>query len=602
LDRTEAVHEAVRGWEGELTEKRGALEEVEAELQAARRQLDWALLREAESRLERVEGGRRRIRELQAAAEADAQFAAIPLDGLPRLKALEHEAEEAAGAAEAWQARAAELKAQLAAFGDLTAMEQHGAKAAAALEAADDARAFWAERERALTADVTRLTETIQRGLPQKPGLAWIWAALAGLALGGGVAYFAPFAGAAVAVVAALGAFLWGRQQAVKYAAAAVRREGLENELGRTTRELEALRTTIDEKQTAALELIGLAMGGLSTEPQAFRSAYAEWQAGRERRALLEGEWAGARRRAEAEGARSDRAAAAAGALLAEAGVTDAAAYAAACARREAREKALAEASALEATLGAVLANESPESLQAEVARLRAQASGEAPQHVRQSAALREEIKALETHHASLSVKVGEIGARIETALRETGDPAELKRELEALLEEKAGYDEELAALDLARATIEGVAGDIHREFAPRLNLALGQATAAVTGGRYGNVQVDEQAAMRVLAADGRTVELSALSGGTADQLYLSLRLALLDLIAAGQEHIPLLLDDPFVQYDDRRAAAAIAYVAELARDRQVVLMTCHRREADLARAAGAPFHLIALTDAAEEL
>lgn len=77
------------------------------------------------------------------------------------------------------------------------------------------------------------------------------------------------------------------------------------------------------------------------------------------------------------------------------------------------------------------------------------------------------------------------------------------------------------------------------------------------------------------------------LSRGTRDQLYLSLRLALAQEITQGQEPVPLLLDDPLVNFDDKRLAASLAMLAELASERQVVLFTCHRAQYELLQQKG---------------
>ena len=68
------------------------------------------------------------------------------------------------------------------------------------------------------------------------------------------------------------------------------------------------------------------------------------------------------------------------------------------------------------------------------------------------------------------------------------------------------------------------------------------------------------------------------LSSGTRDQLYLALRLAVCKvLLDQGDETVPIVLDDPFVNYDDRRAACGMKLLREIARERQVILLTCRR-------------------------
>ncbi|HLN63786.1 MAG TPA: AAA family ATPase, partial [Symbiobacteriaceae bacterium] len=64
LERAQGAREQVRGWEGRLQETRAVLAELEAELDEARRRLDWALLLEAEERSQRVAQGTGRVDEL----------------------------------------------------------------------------------------------------------------------------------------------------------------------------------------------------------------------------------------------------------------------------------------------------------------------------------------------------------------------------------------------------------------------------------------------------------------------------------------------------------------------------------------------------------
>ena len=68
-------------------------------------------------------------------------------------------------------------------------------------------------------------------------------------------------------------------------------------------------------------------------------------------------------------------------------------------------------------------------------------------------------------------------------------------------------------------------------------------------------------------------------SDGTADQLWLALRLALSETLAPDA---PLILDDALVRFDDRRLQTALEVLAELSRNRQILLFTCQSREKSL--------------------
>lgn len=74
--------------------------------------------------------------------------------------------------------------------------------------------------------------------------------------------------------------------------------------------------------------------------------------------------------------------------------------------------------------------------------------------------------------------------------------------------------------------------------------------------------------------------QAALLSQGTADQLYLAVRLAICQMVLPAEQAAPILLDDALVTFDDKRLAAALDYLAELGAERQILLFTCQSREA----------------------
>jgi uncharacterized protein YhaN len=110
-----------------------------------------------------------------------------------------------------------------------------------------------------------------------------------------------------------------------------------------------------------------------------------------------------------------------------------------------------------------------------------------------------------------------------------------------------------------------------------------------MTGGRYERLEADEEGDKPVLRAvqeDGTRKGIEAMSDGTADQLYLALRLAALDLRRASHPHMPLLLDDVLITSDDERATNVLRALARFAEGGQVMIFTHHRHLIDVARAA----------------
>jgi DNA repair exonuclease SbcCD ATPase subunit len=146
-------------------------------------------------------------------------------------------------------------------------------------------------------------------------------------------------------------------------------------------------------------------------------------------------------------------------------------------------------------------------------------------------------------------------------------------REQLALLERRARvYELALDAIERAeRATLQTATRYLEQRMVGDL--------ARVTAGRYRRVQVDDaDLAIRVWAPErGDWVDVSALSQGTLDLVYLAARIGLVRLVT-GDRRPPLVLDDPFVTLDDARAERALALLKEISRDFQVIYLTTSDR------------------------
>lgn len=194
---------------------------------------------------------------------------------------------------------------------------------------------------------------------------------------------------------------------------------------------------------------------------------------------------------------------------------------------------------------------------------------------------------------ARLSAVQGEIArlnseaAMAQGEMNTLGDPAALQARLGELEGELERRRAEYEALDLALDALGEANAQLQARFSPALNEAAGELLHRLTGGKYDRVSLTRQ--FEALAAgpgDPAPHKALTLSQGTADQLYLAVRLAVCKL--ALPPHTPLVLDDALVNFDDERMKLALALLRELAKDTQILLFTCHSREAaSLANAKG---------------
>jgi DNA repair exonuclease SbcCD ATPase subunit len=163
-----------------------------------------------------------------------------------------------------------------------------------------------------------------------------------------------------------------------------------------------------------------------------------------------------------------------------------------------------------------------------------------------------------------------------------TVDAEQLAGETERL----AMWREQLAGLQRRKRVYEAALAGLQRAIASTMARAtryleqrMNGAVAQITDGRYRRVQIDDETlAISVVAPEkGDWVDVRELSDGTLGKVYLAARLGLVRY-ATGDRRPPIVLDDPFVTFDDGHAARAFALLRELTVDHQVIYLTATDR------------------------
>ena len=160
------------------------------------------------------------------------------------------------------------------------------------------------------------------------------------------------------------------------------------------------------------------------------------------------------------------------------------------------------------------------------------------------------------------------------------GDLARLQARREQLREQLEELRLEYGAIEQALDALRSANDRLQARFSPELNALAGGWMSRLTGGKYEKVTLDRE--LRATAEQGGELvprPVLVLSQGTADQLYLAVRLAICQLVLPGEEPCPIVLDDALANFDDGRMALALDCLTELARERQILLLTCHSRE-----------------------
>lgn len=207
-----------------------------------------------------------------------------------------------------------------------------------------------------------------------------------------------------------------------------------------------------------------------------------------------------------------------------------------------------------------------------------------------------EAVSARESELLEIDQAIGRAQKRLgELSSRLRDDPgsqqAKARDEVLALEQGLAALEGERDRLALAEAIWARAEREFRDAHQPDVLRRASHYLARVTDGRYTRLDVSDEGEVFVTCS-GRPEPLPVgrpLSRGTLDQIYLALRLGLLDHLDQGRERLPLLLDDALVRSDPERRREIYALLTEAARTRQVFLLTCHPALADEAERALGP-------------
>ncbi len=180
--------------------------------------------------------------------------------------------------------------------------------------------------------------------------------------------------------------------------------------------------------------------------------------------------------------------------------------------------------------------------------------------------------------------------------------PDQLRARRAELEDQRTGLEAEYSAIRLAMETLDHANTALQNRFSPELGRRAAEIFAQLTGSRYSGVVLDRSFRLSAEpAGDPVFRDAALLSAGTLDQLYLAVRLAICDLVLPPEKQVPIVLDDALANFDDQRCAAALGFLKEASKDRQILLFTCHSREAEFFAGDG-EVSIQRLTDAGEEV
>ncbi len=180
-----------------------------------------------------------------------------------------------------------------------------------------------------------------------------------------------------------------------------------------------------------------------------------------------------------------------------------------------------------------------------------------------------------------LQQQIAQVQGRLDAGRDAQALGDQISRLEEELVRQQAEYD----ALRLSLDALQAANTTLQNRFSPELGRRAAEIFADMTGSTWSHILLDRE--FHLSAESGsdptrRSVQL--LSAGTADQLYLAVRLAICEMILPPEQNPPLILDDALLTFDDARLSTTLDCLTRLGAQRQILLFTCQGREAALLR------------------
>ena len=156
-------------------------------------------------------------------------------------------------------------------------------------------------------------------------------------------------------------------------------------------------------------------------------------------------------------------------------------------------------------------------------------------------------------------------------------DMVNLKEEYDELEEQLQELEKRNNAINLTKEILTKAYINMKNNITPKFTQNLSYNISKISEGKYTKVGINDDKGLIVENEFGEYIPAELLSVGTIDQLYLSLRLSMIDDMS--KEKMPIMLDEAFAYYDDERLENILKFLNDNMNEHQVIIFTCTQRE-----------------------
>lgn len=203
------------------------------------------------------------------------------------------------------------------------------------------------------------------------------------------------------------------------------------------------------------------------------------------------------------------------------------------------------------------------------------------------------EIEKIQKEINNRKIKLHELEIDKENIEPKLDNLSKIEEELVNNNEEKVNLKKLEQSMNLAKEILTKAYEEMKNTVTPKFTENLSTNISKITDGKYKHVNVYDENGMVVELENGNYVEASRLSVGTIDQLYLSLRLSMIDDLS--EEKMPIILDEAFAYFDTERLKNILKYLSEEYNNRQIIILTCTEREKEIFEEENIEYNLINL-------
>ena len=197
---------------------------------------------------------------------------------------------------------------------------------------------------------------------------------------------------------------------------------------------------------------------------------------------------------------------------------------------------------------------------------------------------VQENINKNKLEFQAIKIKEENINSKLEEMVN-------LKEEYDNLNEQLADLENRNNVINLTKEIITKAYTNMKNNITPKFTENLSNNIAEISKGKYTKVGINDENGLIVENEYGEYIPADLLSTGTIDQLYLSLRLSMIDDLS--NEKMPIILDEALAYYDDDRLENIIKFLSDNMKDHQVIIFTCTKREQEILKKLNIEYNLV---------